>query len=454
VVDPDNEVAEWPCDFTKVGESIILKDHAKASNNVKSCLLQVIRPQLHIINLTLAPPKPVVENKVKVIALINNSENETANSTVQFYVEKPLNVYHEKNDYAKYEIWSCSISQLENLPIRIHFKYIDIDFSYASPFLYMDTNFFSKDLPEDKISIKTYVDGEPVNLIVKSIDVANGQPIKVSEINFNSPCGACMVHNAKGICIKRRWEDVWTEWRTGKEIIVNTYASGSKTGIGGTTHRVIFNLLIDKCQVLLGNETITIDAGNESSYNTMYTLQLKLKEDFQENWKDYEKILVGENYTLIANVEDNVVRNETYLYGTDLAVTDLKVNDICFDGDEVNITAKIENLGLKNATEFWVNLTVNDVETKPRFIKGLNASEDVLVNWTLNVSRRRGQDNCTIEVKINTLDNAKYEENTNNDLMKKSVNVELSRDFFIQNLVFAMDNETLDPAHLPSGANN
>ncbi|MCD6203760.1 MAG: hypothetical protein J7I99_05325, partial [Methanophagales archaeon] len=319
----------------------------------------------------------------------------------------------------------------------------------------------------DKISIKTYVDGEPVNLIAKSIDVAKGQPIKVSEINFNSPCGACMVHNAKGICIVRRWEDVWTEWRTGKEIIVNTDASGSRTGIGGIKHGVIFNLLIDKCQVLLGNETITIDAGNESSYNTMYTLQLKLKEDFQENWKDYERILVGENYTLIANVEDDVMRNETYLYGTDLAVTDLEVNDTYFDGDEVNITAVIENLGLKNATEFWVNFSycydcgsVYEVTipiNSTFFASGLEAGNktNISVSWNASLYKKGKfwKHNYEIHVTINTLDNAKYEENTNNDLMKKSVSVERSRDFFIQNLVFAMDNETLDPAHLPSGAN-
>ncbi len=441
VVDPDNKVAEWPCDLTKIGESIILKDPAKAGNNVKSCVLHVLSPQLHITNLTLDPSKPVIENKVNVTAVIENKGNETVNSTVGFYVAKNLGIRGKQ--YATYD-WDCLISQPEDLPIRVHLKYIDIDVS-RNP----------------SVSINAYVDAKLVNFIVKSIDVAKGQPIKVSEINFDSPCGDCKVHNANGICTERRWEDVWTEWTVGKTIEVK-----AKQKIKHCT----FGFLIDKYQVQLGNETFTLPANSNASYNATWNASLPLKVSYNDlvgtSYTTIERSLIGENHTLIANVEDEVATNETYLYGTDLAVTDLEVNNTYFDGDEVNITAVIENLGLKNATEFWVNLTeyyINTVgnkvivETKPIFINGLNASEyeDVLpVNWTLNASRRGRQD-YTIEVKINSLNNKKYEEKTNNNLKEKDVHVKRARDFYfsIQNLSFAMNNETLDAAHLTSGIN-
>ncbi len=435
VVDPDNKVAEWPGDFTKVGESIILKDPAKAGNNVKSCLLHVLSPQLHIANLTLDPSKPVIENKVNVTAVIENKGNETANSTVGFYIEKNLGIRGKQYEAKD---WDCLISQPEDLPIRVHLKHIRIR-------------------GDPSVSINAYSDAKLVNFIVKSIDVAKGQPIKVSEINLDSPCGDCKVHNANGICTERRWEDVWTEWAVGKTIEVKAKQKNK---------RCTFEFLIDKYQVKLGNENVN----SNSSYNATWNASLPLKVSYNANlgpagYGTIEESLVGKNHTLIANVEDEVATNETYLYGTDLAVTDLEVNKTYFDGDEVNITAVIENLGLKNATGFWVNLTeyyINiyghpvTVETKPVFIKGLNASEDVPpVNWTLNASRRWKQD-YTIEVKIKPLNNTKYEEKTNNNLKeKKDVHVKRSRDFYfsIQNLSFAMNNETLDAAHLTPGIN-
>jgi len=441
VVDPDNEVPEWPGDFTKVGESIILKDPVRAGNNVKSCLLHVNRTQMRIASLTLDPSKPVIENRVNVTAVIENKGNETLNSTAGFYIEKRLEPSIPYSKSYGPEVWTCSIFQPEKRPIRVHLNYLKF---------------------KDVIgSITVYVDGKPVSLYVKSVDVAKGQPIKVSEITFDSPCGDCINHTSTGTCDERRWEDVWTEWRTGREIEVKANVRGDKT--------FTCELSIDKYQVQLGSETITIDANSNSVYNVTWNARLPLKVKYydKKTFSYPEKNLVGENHTLIANVEDEVVRNETYLSGTDLAVTDLEVNDTYFDGDEVNITAVIENLGLKNATEFWVNLTeyyINTagnkgiVETKPGpKIKGCNASENVSLNWTLNASGRWGQ-NYTIEVKINPLNNTKYEEKyekkpPNNNLKKKDVSVKRSRDFIIQNLSFAMNNETLGAAHLPSGVN-
>ncbi|MFZ2071321.1 MAG: CARDB domain-containing protein [Halobacteriota archaeon] len=427
VVDPGNEVPEWPGDFTIVGESIILKDPVSAGNNVKSCILQVNHTQLSITNLTLAPSKPVIENKINVTAMIENNGNETANSTVQFYIEKSLE-HTPGTGEERY-----SIFQPENLPIRVHFKYLEI-------------------LTGDG-SVCVDIDGERVSLYVKSVDVAEGQPIKVSEINFDSPCGDCLNHDATGTCTKRQWEDVWTEWRTAKNL---------------TVHEHLINTSIDKYQVQLGNDTITMDANRNSSYNVMWNASLPLKVKCERKDNRFivydEKNLVGENYTLIANVENEVVRNETYLSGTDLAV-DFSVNKTYFDGEEVNITAVIENLGLKNATEFMVNFSESyyvpgssEPIIEPIYsttIENLAAGNttNISVPWNASIYKYGWHKNgewiydYTLKVEIKPLNNAKYEEKRGNDLKNWQVQLKCSRDFIIPNLSFVVNNETRDAAH-------
>ena len=438
VVDPDNEVPEWPGDFTKVGESIILKDPVRAGNNVKSCILHVNRTQLSITSLTLDPSKPVIENRVNVTAVIENKGNKTANSTAGFYIEKLLEPSIPYSKPHGPEVWTCSIFQPEKRPIRVHLEYI---------------------IFTDKVgSITASVDGKPVSLYVKSVDVAKGQPIKISEINFDSPCGDCINHSSTGTCTKRRWEKVWTEWRTGRKIEV-------KANVRGEPQRTC-ELSIDKYQVQLGNETITIDANGNSSYNITWNASLPLKVKYKGKVgfarATIEKNLVGENHTLIANVENEVVRKETYLSGTDLAV-DFLLNETYFDGDEVNITAVIANLGLKNATEFMVNFSESYIyrgntyttQINSTTIEGLAAGNttNISVPWNASI-RKVGSwrewkwiDDYTIKVEVKPLNNAKYEEKKGNNLKNRKVQLKRSRDFISQKLSFVVNNETRDASH-------
>ena len=436
VVDPDNEVPEWPGDFTKVGESIILKDPVRAGNNVKSCLLHVNRTQLSITSLTLDPSKPVIENRVNVTAVIENKGNETVNSTAGFYIEKLLEPSIPYSKPHGPEVWTCSIFQPEKRPIRIHLNYVNFEDIFIG-------------------SITVYVDGKPVSLYVKSVDVANGQPINVSEINFDSPCGDCIDHSSTGTCTKRRWEDVWTEWRTGRKIEV-------KANVRGEPLRTC-ELSIDKYQVQLGNETITIDANSNSSYNVTWNASLPLKVKYKGKVgfarATIEKNMVGENHTLIANVENEVVRKETYLSGTDLAVG-FSLNETYFDGEEVNITAVIENPGLKNATKFMVNFSESYIYRGNTYTTQINSTTieslvagnttNISVPWNASIYKRGGYKNWqwiydyTIRVGIKPLNNAKYEEKPGNNLKEMKVQLKRSRDFISQKLSFVVNNETRD----------
>lgn len=60
----------------------------------------------------------------------------------------------------------------------------------------------------------------------------------------------------------------------------------------------------------------------------------------------------------MANLEDEVVTNKTFLGTTDLAVTNLSVEKEVLDGNPGWINATVKNVGRKNATNFTVKLTV------------------------------------------------------------------------------------------------
>ena len=428
VVDPDNEVPEWPEDFTKIGNSIILKDPTRAGNNVKSCSLHVNVTQLTITNPTPDRP-PVIGNKVNVTAFIENKGNETANSTVWFYIEKKESlggIWQEIRGSHWYK-QVLNVSQPEEKSTRVHFPHIQI----------------KKNEPRAifEYTVTASVDGQPVDFYVKSKGVANGQPIKVPQIDFNSPCDECM-YRPGGICVEKRWEDVWTEWSAGKNLVVTVTTLAPQNALS-----TILDLSIDKYQVQLGNKTITLDANNSnSSYNVTWNASLPLHP--------------GENYTLVANVEDEVERKETYIHGTDLAVTNVTLPEV-WDGDLVWINATITNLGLKNATElFWVNFTEVYVlkSTHPREenlelidtipIQCLEAGNSTNISrfWNMNIRKIEGKiaDNYIIRVEVIPLNNSKFEERGGNDCEEREVHVNRSCDFSVTDL---MINETHAPSH-------
>jgi subtilase family serine protease len=129
----------------------------------------------------------------------------------------------------------------------------------------------------------------------------------------------------------------WTVWTPGK--VLST---------AGWTHwckLADFRVLIAERTVSLGvgeNRTISID------------------------WFTAPPILIGNakdsdavgDYTLKVMGVSEVYETRMHVGGSDLAVTNLSVNDTYFDGEQVNITATIENKGLVNVTHFIVKFTV------------------------------------------------------------------------------------------------
>ena len=437
VVDPDNNLSEWPDDTTILGESIIFKDTTKAGNNVKSCTLHVIKPDLKIKALTLDPPEPVIENMVNVTAVVENKGNKTANSTVWFYMENNVWSYMKEGNFRNW-----SVTQPEECMMRAHFNCIKSSGG----------------------SLAASVDEQPVFFYVKNDDVAEGQPIKVPRIDFDTPCDKCLGRNEEtAVCDHKSWEDVWTNWSRGTKLEVKTAGSLYDPDIS-----------IDKYQVLLGNRTVTIDAGSNSSiYNVTWNASFPLN--------------AGENYTLVANVEDEVVRNETYLGGTDLAVK-LSVEKEIWDGTQGWINASIENVGGKNATDFLVNFTEiyvptggpdeygwtvlpdkrdnNFMQFNSTSVSGLEAGNvtNISVRWNASIRKMTCNglcihhkivrecppwteiaENYTIKVEIIPLDNIKFEVDKENHVKEERVHVKHSRDFSVTNLSFIVNDETRVP---------
>ena len=454
VVDPDEEFIEWPDDTNKLGKSIILKNQTLAGNNVKSCTLHIIKSDLNL-TLTLEPPQPVVGDLVNVTAKVTNEGSETANSAVWFYMEKEGEGKVIKDGKGDEMHVVSSLSQPENMTMRVRFKYISIfngwAWAYTGGYWWGHNDIVRAD-----------VDDQPVDFYVRSDDVADGQPIKVAQIDFNTSCGECMehtMHEGEVICTEKRWEEVWTEWGYGKNLEVKVI----------TKDQFRIWIYIDKYQVRLGNRTVTLNAGECMPYNVIWnTSSLK----------------PGENYTLVANVEHKVERNETFLGLTDLAVTNLSVEKEVLDGNQVWINATVENVGRKNATAFLINfteiyeptggpseygVTVKERYNNYKLVNSTNIATGLEVGNATNISVRwnasirnitcegkcikfgseylckwiETAENYTIKVEIIPLDNIEVEEGNNMNEME--VHVKRSRDFSITNLSFVVNNETHSP---------
>ncbi|MBA7511250.1 hypothetical protein ES705_03241 [subsurface metagenome] len=465
VADPDDEFIEWPDDTNELGESIILKNQILAGNNVQNCTLRVIESDLNI-TLTLEPPQPVVGDLVNVIAEVKNEGSEKANSTVWFYMGKdiPEKVHKSGNKGGSYVISSLPQSEnIENMSMRVHFEYIKIRNELGSERIgdiWVDKFWGMDDI------FRAYVDDKSLDFYVKSRDVADGQPIRVSQIDYNAPCSECLnwsMKTGERICTKIQWNDVWTEWGYGKSLEVKMIAK--------RTFDV--EVYVDKYQVRLGNRTVTLNAGECMPYNVTW------------NTSSLEP---GENYTLVANVEDKVERNETFLGLTDLAVTDLSVEKEVLDGNQVWINASVENVGRKNATAFLINfteiyvptggpseygVTVTDRYNNYKLVNSINVTTgldagnatNISVRWNASIRNITCEGKCqkdsgsyscswietaedyTINVTLIPLDE-NIEVEKGNNVKEEVVHVKRSRDFSVTNLSFIVndnDNETRSP---------
>ncbi|RKY62952.1 MAG: hypothetical protein DRP99_05030, partial [Candidatus Latescibacterota bacterium] len=443
VADPDNDWVELK-ETKKRGDASIAFRGNDTGNNVKTCTLHIIGPDLNIINLSLDPAEPNIGDIVNITAEIKNNENTTANSTLWFYMYESISV----------QKLPWSLLQPEDVTMRVHFAYINIS-----------------EGDEVNAYISDTKGRHPVCFYVEYGGGANAQAIKVFNISFNTT-GWCAGYNESGIeteneseIVKKRWENVWTDWCNDKKLEITGRAS---------------DLYIDEYQFLLGKKTVMLKPGESKLCNLSWNASFPL-----------EAKAAGKNYTFMAFVEGKKKEKETYLGGTDLAVTNISIEPVVekieneitvLDGNLVRVNATIKNFGSMNASDFNVSI----YEVAPSFthfvelfgyyscihykslgtkhVKELPAGSSVSLSLPWNASIRDILFNCTSDnfyhpyihawksecnnykIKVTIDPNENYEQNeTNNYDDDTKVHVKPSRDFFIANLSFTVNNETIKP---------
>jgi hypothetical protein len=261
-------------------------------------MLHVIPNDLNITDLTLDPAEPNICEIVDVSAEIENNESTEAESTVGFYMEHNVS-------QPTYSVPSWSTHhQPDDAMTRVHFDYIKWGFSYHG----------DQDPPGHWTGkVMAYVNGsygqrKQIYFYFKNAD---GEMEKVPYINSSMHC----TESGESSGVEwRRWYDVWTEWSYGDEIEISM-SDGIKP----------CRILIDRYQVRLGNETVTLRPGESMVPGA---------------WNTSPPLRAGEYYRLMASVDDQKrYSNETYLGGTDLAITNLSVTPVALGGDRVWINA-------------------------------------------------------------------------------------------------------------------
>jgi len=410
VVNPDNEIDE--INVTNYDRGPICFRGNDTGNNVKNCTLHVIPNDLDITEITIYPAEPNIYDLVDVSATIINNGSAEANSTVWFYMEQELPP-------------KTHILQPEDVMIRVHFDHIMTG-------CVGQVNVYVTDSQGPRKPVYFYYKNE------------EGKMLKVPEINKTMPYTR---DDGDWKCC----DDVWTDWGYGDTFEIEA---------SNWNYSSVQLVLTDKYQVRLGNETVTLDPGESMVYH--------------RTWNASPPLKAGEYYRGMANVEGQKrYGNETYLGGTDLAITNLSVKPAVYDGDRVWVNATIENLGRINATDFIVNFTEvytfenllpkrsNKTQINSIRVNGLEAGNatTISVPWNVRVKeavcdyfgeeRRQIADDYTINVKINPLESTEKEENDANDsATSENVHVDKSRDFKIADLSFRVNNESRDPSEL------
>ncbi|MCW7073978.1 MAG: DUF3344 domain-containing protein, partial [Methanophagales archaeon] len=446
VADPDEKLAEIK-EYKKLGDSILFRGNKTVTgNNVKSCTLHVIGPDLAITNLTLDPEEPKSGDVVNITVEIKNSDSTTANSTVQFYMQSDESIHGrlKNQEYTQQKSWPLAL-QPADVPMRFHFDYIDLEYG---------SKIYAYVCDSDKKRHTVY-------FYVKS-ETAGGQEVKVSGIDFGTEGFECKNEPSPGYCIEKRWNDVWTEWTYGSASVVTAIAN----------RRSSLEFLLDKYQVQLGNRTITLNANESGLYNTTWNTRFPLKP--------------GKNYTILTTVENRTCSNETRLSGTDLAVTNISMKPVVYDGDLVWINATIANFGCLNASDFLVSfyevfrptsvpsrLKIRNYNPLPHYkllnkthIEALPAGNSInisFVPWNAGIRdiycealHDNGVDrehwwepecsNYIINVTIEPLENPEHAKENNTLLW--DVHVNRSRDFNVTNLSFFVNGTARNPHEL------
>ena len=427
------------------------QDELNEENNTKREWINITE-SLEIMNVTL-DEKPVYNGTVNVpynetvnvTAIIKNNGSKDINATVWFFTEKEIG---------------------ENIRVSTGYLY--------DPYAY----------PEKNNTIKQ-PDARMIRVRITNLVTVNNWELKIYDGE------GTLIHDLRSEEEQQRISNNggWTDWIPGDTITIFLTA-------WGTSSRV--ELYIDRYQAFIGSVTKVINATECQPFAlpwnaTPTTLDL--------GWIDYPyspRIVYGEeigNCTISVWVVDNTSSKHVFINGTDLTVNFSFNKTNIMDGDQVNITAIIENQGAKNATnftiEFW-QIYEPKCEPEPggnwRYpigdpysdgdelinrtnIPGLDAGEYTYINnvsWNASIQKNircfqlwflwlpteeRGVTrvrewyettayNYTIKVEIYPLDNVEI--NKTNNYKEEEVHVNVSRDFSISNVNFTANNETRD----------
>ncbi|MHC1571503.1 MAG: CARDB domain-containing protein [Methanosarcinales archaeon] len=402
VADPDELLPETS--DTHIDEELF-------ENNNGTCLLNITPPDISVTNFSLQMYADVGD-MVNTTAVVRNNGNEQANSTLWWVVEGDKSHTKTLPGASDSDEWLITQPQHGVLMMRVHFSYVNTYYAASSTHNWM--------------AGVDVVDVNGQNLYSQSCDRESGELNKTN---------------------------IWTKWGSGDTLIIKPYSKE----YGGVI------CVIDKYQVVIGNETITLNADGYGSYNAIWNATVK-----------------PGVYTVWADVEDQNESGTIILNGTELLLN-VSLNETYLDGDLVNITAIITNTGTKDATDFTIRfsdrydpghgLCPRSTLDNTTYIQGLaaGASVSVPVPWNASVRNivcngryRRcdgGWRDCdwtnehvhdyTITVEINPLENIEIDETDNHKEI--DVHVNPSRDFEVTNISFAVDNEPRDPLHLLAG---
>jgi len=462
VVDPDDKYDEDD-DIREVRDSIIFV--GDTGNNVKRCIIHVIPADISILNLTIEPDEPEIGDIVNIIAHVKNENvSESADSLLKFYVEREISESWSSCSWESTQL-SLSLLQPEDSLMRIHFDHIRFNLTEewqrsAEVYCYVR---------DSKGNLK------PVHFYVRK--EGGNQMIPVLNISWETKEG-CSCYNKSGYHVNctnesvkyKCWEDIWTDFAYGNELVVIAKGDLKSFGDGET------ELLIDKYQLLLGNKTLSLRPGESKPYNATWNASLPpggypiIVEGYPtlDDKKKREVRLLSGNYTIIV-VSNNYIRDKIYkvfLGGTDLVVTNVSVNGVVWgeespsfevnDGDIVEINATISNFGRLNASNFTVRFcdVLEDVG-KEKIIEEKNVSllesgksMNFSMLWNASLRTKIGSEyydsyNHTIRVEIVT--RKELEEDIANNEVSVPIYVKKSRNFAIVNLSFGIDNKTYCP---------
>ncbi len=414
VADPDEKLHEINFNSSEDVEGDTDIAHKMYGNNMKNCSLNITPPDVSISSIMLDSTNFDMGDIVNLTAVIKNDENIQANSTLWWVVEgnESVSISRSNGGSGDENVFSMQ-PQEEALMVRVHFAYV-----------------FIRTVGTEGARASIDVVDENDQSLYSNTRTEYDQ----YEINIT---------------------DVWTKWGSGDTLKIRTYIRQNSE----------VSYQIDKYQVLIGNEMITLDAKQSKYCNATWNATFGPGE-----------------YTIWTDLEDQNKSSTAFVNETDLAVANISIPDIIWDGDNVSINITITNSGQTDAGNFTVKFSdhyyventhcSHSTLTKTYIIPGLAAGASVRIPVQWNVGIRNiecidrykdckigGSKKCdwtnehihdyTITVEIDPLNNS--ESNKINNHKETEVYVNPSRDFSITNILFTVNNKTCNPSELIAG---